>query len=65
MSVASTARRLVVILEPDEFQHLAQLADRDTRTPDQQAAYIVRRTLRRAAVAQSAPASREAPDARS
>ena len=53
-----TSRRLVVTLAAEEFRRLAQCAEQDTRTPDQQAAHLIRRALRRSTCA---PLMRETP----
>jgi hypothetical protein len=46
-------RRVVVVLSEDELQRLTRWADHDTRTPDQQAAHLIRRALRRSAPAET------------
>ncbi len=47
MPSPTMARRVVVLLSPEEFARLTVWADRDSRSPDQQAAYVIRRTLHR------------------
>jgi len=46
-------RRVVVVLSEDELRRLTRWADHDTRTPDQQAAHLIRRALRRSPTAES------------
>lgn len=43
---AARARRVLVALPPDEFQQLAEKAERESRTPDQQARHIIREELK-------------------
>jgi hypothetical protein len=51
-------RRVVVVLSEDELRRLTRWADHDTRTPDQQAAHLIRRALRRStSAAVRAPAT--------
>lgn len=44
---APRPRRLVVLLPDSEFRVLADTADRETRTPEQQATHLVREGLHR------------------
>jgi len=52
-------RRLVVTLPPDVFRTLERLAARDDRAAEQQATYILRHALARAAVEGEADARAE------
>lgn len=38
-------RRLLVLLPPDEYQQLEHWAEREERTLDQQASYVLRQAL--------------------
>ena len=40
-------KNMIVALSQDEYQRLANVADREVRSPEQQAAFIVRRALSR------------------
>jgi hypothetical protein len=40
-------RKVLIALLDEDFRRLALAAERETRTPDQQAAHIIRRSLRR------------------
>jgi hypothetical protein len=42
-------KRLYVALPTDEFRDLKAVADRESRSPDQQAAHVLRRWLRQLA----------------
>lgn len=42
-----TARRLLLVLSEREYQRLKHNAERDTRSPDQQAIHLLRQALRR------------------
>jgi hypothetical protein len=48
-SASNRLKRLYVALPTDEFRSLAEVADRESRTADQQATHIVRRWLRQQA----------------
>lgn len=50
MSEATTLRRqrVIVLLDDPDYAQLAEVAQTETRTPDQQAQHIIRAALRRA-----------------
>ncbi len=47
MASTTTARRLLLVLTEREYQRLTHEAERDTRSPDQQAIHLLRQALRR------------------
>ena len=42
---APRARRVPLLLQPADYEALSRVAEREERTPSQQAAYILRRSL--------------------
>jgi len=42
---APRARRVPLLLQPADYEALSRVADREDRTPSQQAAHILRRSL--------------------
>jgi hypothetical protein len=60
-SASNRLKRLYVALPTAEFRSLAEVADRESRTPDQQATHIVRAwLLRRARINKAADDGRAA-----
>ena len=47
MASTTTARRLLLVLNEREYRWLTHEAERDTRSPDQQAIHLLRQALRR------------------
>lgn len=43
---AARPRRLLVALPPDEYRQLAEAAERESRTVDQQARHLIRQGLK-------------------
>ncbi len=59
---APRVRRIPLLLQPADFEALSRVAEREERTPSQQASYILRRSLATANAGHNPAGSSDDPD---